>query len=770
MLAAVGVVGLIMSPVLAGFAPLGGDPELMYQPIKTELSRALSSGRLPFWSDRFGLGVPLVAESHVAAFYPPNWVFYRLWDVGTAYRLTLWLHSVVLAATTFAYARILGIGQAGSALAALSFALCGFQAVHVVHEPFYHLMPYLPLCLLLADRYAATGRVAWLGGLALAWGVQIMLGHFQIQMWTGGLVLLTGAWRALGTAAVLEGLAEQPRWARARRAPGGPPRRPWRIAGLALGLTWGAAIAGVQLWLTWELTGVAGFVRPPQFLSNYLFPPEHWAQFALPEVFLGRPSGVGDDYWGHHGTTAGEACGYVGVGPLILAMIGFVAAPRDRALAPWRLIAPLALALATMPGWWPDGFYFLLQLPGLGSFRAPARYTLLTSLALVLLAGRGLDRSISPRRFWGGMALAIAIGAAAWGWSIHWAQGSDFQSGLGAETIGTRFASAGLAWALGLATIVAWRFGRLGAWAPLTATVLELVVLFLVGPVGWSWAIRLPEASPVLRRLAEVPEVGLVAGRLLNVPVDAGLTTAYPMLGIVPPPPNYLLEPAMRPPGENTAAERRWQRRFGVTHGVWGADDDIRGLEVIAVISDPGLDRVVGIVPRLRGHGPWKLVRDPGAFPPARVARRVREASDWGPLYSDLSRADHPDEAWFLPGDRPAPLPDPLATAARVRSWDGRTAIVEHDGACILILRRTHYPGWVYSVDGGPEQPVLKVDGGLQGVPLAGAGTRRVETGYRPTGLARAVTITTAALAAVVLVLTAQGWSALRKLPRSVAT
>ena len=119
MLAAVGVVGIVMAPVLVGFAPLGGDPELMYQPIKAELARALAEGRLPFWSDRFGLGVPLVAESHVAAFYPPNWLFYRLWDVGTAYRLSMWLHSVAIAAATFAYARTLGIGPAGSAMAAL---------------------------------------------------------------------------------------------------------------------------------------------------------------------------------------------------------------------------------------------------------------------------------------------------------------------------------------------------------------------------------------------------------------------------------------------------------------------------------------------------------------------------------------------------------------------------------------------------------------------------------------------------------------------------
>src|SRR5262249_11558617 len=151
----------------------------------------------------------------------------------------------------------------------------------------YHLMPYLPLGLLLADRYVASGRLAWLASLALLWGVQLSLGHFQIQMWTGGLVLLAGGWRAFFC---------------------GLPRCPGPFVGLFLGLAWGAAIGWVQLRLTRELTGVAGFDRPEKFLSNFLFPPAHWAQFALPEVFLGRSSGAGDAYWGHHGTTSGEAC------------------------------------------------------------------------------------------------------------------------------------------------------------------------------------------------------------------------------------------------------------------------------------------------------------------------------------------------------------------------------------------------------------------------------------------------------------------------------
>src|SRR5262249_47479371 len=164
--------------------------------------------------------------------------------------------------------------------------------------------------------------------------------------------------------------------------------------------------------------------------------------------------------------------------------------------------------------------------------------------------------------------------------------------------------------------------------------------------------------------------------------------------GIIPPPPNYLLEASTHPPGSNAVVERRWQRRFGVTHGIWGPEDDVRGTEVLAVITDPALDRVMARVPSLHARGPWRMLRDPAAFPAARAARQVREAAGWGELYTTLSNGDRPDEAWFLAEDGAPRLPEPFAAAARVRSWDGRGAIVEHDGSCVLILRRSYFPGW----------------------------------------------------------------------------
>src|SRR4051794_23698711 len=142
------LVGAILGGLWVGYEPVSGDPDTMYRPIKSELARALREGRLPFWSDHFGLGVPLLAESHAAALYPLNLASYRLLDVPPAYRLGMWLHYVALAAAMYGYARCLGIKPWGGALAAVSFSLCGFLTSPSSHEPFYHALPYLPLALI----------------------------------------------------------------------------------------------------------------------------------------------------------------------------------------------------------------------------------------------------------------------------------------------------------------------------------------------------------------------------------------------------------------------------------------------------------------------------------------------------------------------------------------------------------------------------------------------------------------------------------------------
>src|SRR5581483_3416539 len=176
-----------------------------------------------------------------------------------------------------------------SALAGVAFALCGFEAIHSSHEWAYHVLAYLPVVLLAADRFVATGRLAWLAALAIAWGVQWTLGHFQVQTWTGGLALATGLWRLVVD------------------------RRPVvRAIGLAAGLVLGAAIAAAQLGPSWELARFVGRDRRPfAELAFYSFPPAHLAEPVAPRLFRELPGHPESGYWFGQQTTGFEVAFYV---------------------------------------------------------------------------------------------------------------------------------------------------------------------------------------------------------------------------------------------------------------------------------------------------------------------------------------------------------------------------------------------------------------------------------------------------------------------------
>jgi hypothetical protein len=726
-------VGAVLGGLLVGFEPVGGDPDRMYRPIKEELARALRRGALPLWSNALGLGVPLVAESHVAAFYPPN-LIYAVLDAPTAYRLLMWSHLVALVATMHLYARSIGLTPWGAALASVAFALCGFQAVHATHEPFYTLAPYLPLALWLGGRFVETGRARPLALLSLVLGVQLTIGHFQMQMWTCGLVALTGAWRVIAE------------------------RKPLRRAiGPAAAVAWGGAIAAVQLALSWDFARSVGHTeRPLRDMAFFSFPPAHWIEPALPWFFRGLVHGGEDPYWFSLGTTGYEAMFYVGTAPLILAFVGAIDLGRDRPRTGfWRVVVVVSLALATMPHWWLEGYALLLKLPGLGYFRAPARYTLLTSFGLALLAGQGFDRTTSAAKHRAGLALAVLFALAAFGFGLYWSGRPDFRSTSRPGGLPFGMATGFVSWTVALVGVVLWRSGKAGAGLPMGLAVVELAALYFMGPTEWGWAVRLPGRSPVLAALAADPSVKRIGGVVDNLPLRAGKATATAYLGMTLSPINRWLRSLQeRAPRHGPLAEH-WQRRLGVTHSVW---DDAAVFDPSAPASsprdDPTLDvlvyRPVGFPIKRR----WRVVTHGPPFPDVRAAINVRVAPNRSSLLDSLGREFDESSVWYE--RTTAPLDDsPRARSARVTAWDpnARVTTVEHDGSCDLVFLRAFDPGWTALVNDSP-RAVQAADGGMVAVRLAGAGRSRVELRYRPRGLVpgAAVSLTALTLALATLV------------------
>jgi hypothetical protein len=737
--AALTVVGLTLGGLLIGYQPVGDDPDLMYRPIKSELARALRGGTLPFWSDRFGLGMPLLAESHVAALYPLNWVFYSLLELETAYRWLMWLHYVALAGTMYLLARDYKISPWGAAISSVSFTLCGFMAAHACHEPFYCVMPYLPLALWLARRYVATGHTKYQAGFALAIGVQLTLGHFQIQAWTIGLSLLFGAAELLCARASVK-----------------------RFLGLTVGMVWGLAVAFAQLALTAELTRYTTLQRPDHLLLEYALPPAQLAQAAMPRLFFGdwwKPY-VETNYWAMHQSSVTETCWYVGTVPLILALIGLTGllrAPQPMGL--WKVLLPVCLVLACLPIVYPGVYLSILKIPILGMFRAAGRYTLLASLALAMLAGSVAGQHASGPRLGAGLFIACCLGLAAIAWGTFWSRSPVVASSLPAESIPWSIGVSIMAWIVGLILVTAWWRSKLGPSVLFLATSLELAVLFHQAPARWGWAGRWRiEKSPVLKKFVAEPEVGLIAGvEANNLTVPLGIPPATPYLGFLLHPPHFILQHQGSKQPVDQPEFARWGRRFGVTHGIYRQWTlPASGTETRLIVDDPVLNLLSAqkyAMYRDATDLRWRLERYPGAFPPVRVLLHARVVDDWPALFESLTKDDHRDEVTYMKAGSPPQGQGPRASKAHLVSWNGTEAVVEHDGTCDVVFRRGWYPGWFFRTNDGPEQPVYQADGGLQAVRLYGEGPSKIHFRYRSAWWLISAPISLAASVGAIIVL-----------------
>jgi hypothetical protein len=729
------VVAFVLAPLLAGLEPVGGDPDRIYRPIKQELARALNDGALPLWSDRVGLGFPLLAESHAGALYPPNHVLYRVFDVATAYRLSMWLHNLAIAVATYTYARVLGITPWGAALAGISFTFCGFQAIHSSHEWAWTALLFLPMTLIAVERYVATGRVAWMATLALTSGISWLAGQFQIQAWSTAVALALAFWRIVAD------------------------RRPlFRFLGVGAAILWGLTIATAQLGPSWELARFVGQVqRPEHDRLFYSFPPVHLVQLAIPRLFRDLPPESA--YWFSQQTTGYEACLSIGTLPIVLACAGVFAWRRPT--RPWTVLLTGTLALATMPRWWPAGYQTLLAIPGIGYFRCPARWTAFSSFALALLAGEGFDRGLERARWSTAIVFAVLMAAIAVIFAVVWSEQHAFGPlehldqplGFGNPLV-TTWLVALVLWVTALLLAWGWRRGRIPYLVPVVFAAVELGSTYYTATTRWGYPVRLPGDSSALRLLAETPSIGRVGGTLDNLPLRAGLATADPYVGFLLPPLQEVMRALGEQPDQASLAALAWLGRLGVSHlVVEGAGSrSTRGVDALKPIwegADPALDKVA------RNPGPgkrWRVLAVAAHAGP-RVATHTVSVADQSSALVDSMQTNRPTNSVFVAREAIPRFQSRPATNAQITTWEGQSGTVAHDGACVLVLDQMAYPGWDFRAGDGPWTPVGTVDGGLAAAWIDGTGTSEVRLRYHPTNSKVLVITSTVAATAAVLVM-----------------
>ena len=343
---------------------LSGDDALyardvfhQYWPLRAHVVEALKAGELPLWDDGSQGGLPLLANIHAAALYPPG-LLYQFVSFPTGYGWLVVLHLVVLACGVFAWLLQMGRRPLGAALAGFAFAASGPVLGLSAFGPHLMGLAWVPWFAHALVRKGGFG--ARLVQAAVVVALQCLCGDPMAVLFS-----------ALVGAAVVG-------WA--------PRRRPMLLIGFTAAAL-GGAVAAVQLLpaagLLAQTTRLASTdqldwsMHPIRFFE--LFLPKLFGDFAGTPAFWGAFLAIGEI------KTPFSLSVYSGAGVLVLALMGV--AQKTRPLGLTLLLGASVLALGSQFIAGP----LLAHVAPFSLFRYPEKYFALAVLGLAVLAADGLD-------------------------------------------------------------------------------------------------------------------------------------------------------------------------------------------------------------------------------------------------------------------------------------------------------------------------------------------------------------------------------------------
>ncbi len=704
------------------------------------------------WNPYHFLGMPSFGSlTFVPYVYPLDIVFGFLNKTLHFPDLT-WLlaHYLLLALSMFALLRALGAASEGATLGAVVLALTpNLVAVGVFgHGSQIMTAAYLPLLLLLLDRFARKGSLLALAAFALAAALQLLRGHVQIVFYS---------WLALLGYAVylaITGFREGRRGEGARA-----------VLGLGAGLLLAFGMSAFLYLPTHEYSklsvrgagegGGAGLA----YATNWSFHPSEILTFVIPSMFgFGGPT-----YWGSMPFT--DYPNYMGIVVLALAVYG---ALRWRGSVRWYLLALAGAALLMSFGRNFQPLYSLLyfHLPFFNKFRVPVMVLVLVQFATAALSAFGLTKALEgpegtrekgrdPGAPWIRAAWIAAGSGVALVAGLHAVSGPlmngamrtrpSFTPDLARQALDLASfdaIKAGTLLGLGLLFIGFARRGRM------SRTAAAIAVLAVVAVDLWT----------VDRKIID-PQVGSqedYAGYFLETPEvtflksDSTLFRVYPLQWNDSRLAAYGIASVL---GYHPAKPRLYEA-LADTVGIMSSLEMLRFLNVKYVLLDGKLPPTTPGV-TLRHEGDINVYEVQGALPRAYVVHRLKPVRDDAVALATLrTRAFDPAREALWTGSDPLPaLSEPMEPdSVHVLGYDFNEAEfqVRTQTAGLIVLADQYDPDWTATVDGKPAT-IHRVDYLLRGV-LIGPGLHRIQFRYEPRALQNGIRISLASLVLTVLI------------------
>lgn len=317
----------------------------VYLPNRDYVFSELKKGYIPLWCDELALGFPIIAEGHIAFFYPLNIICLFL-PLALAVNIFSIFHYFLAGFFTYLFCKTIKLDNFSSFVAGLTFAFGGYLTGHSIHLNIITTVSWFPLILLFIEKGFKNSKYFIFAGIVM--GVQT-LGYFpQISLYTAiGIFLYS----------VVRGFIF----------------KEYKLTGIFIILIIVFLFSSVQILPSWELTknsvrsqGVSDFFRGTFSLSylRYIFFPNYQRKiFNLSDCPY-------------------EFYLYIGIIPLIITFFSFFKKHRYKYLFYLLFLFPFFYSLKDIY----KMFYFI---PIFNLFAASSRFLFLSSFFLSVLCGIG---------------------------------------------------------------------------------------------------------------------------------------------------------------------------------------------------------------------------------------------------------------------------------------------------------------------------------------------------------------------------------------------
>jgi hypothetical protein len=340
-----------------------GDPYEV-APQRALFYQNLRQGILVLWDAFIGTGMPYLAEDF-GVFYPlemligilvPN--FFNPYLLSWIHTFHFWLGGVF----AYLYVRQLGLSREASLVGSLCFISGGFLVGRAGTRNIVETVIWFPLVLYFLDKALLRRRAVWAAVAGLFLTFSFLVGHpnifYFLLLYLAGYFLFNlfvrlraRAWKDLAREAGYFGV---------------------------LGL-FCLGISAIQLWPLLS-TSLVTYHGTRSYEWNTLLPFHllNLVNFLIPGYTIWTSGAVDEEF------------GYIGLLPLLLALWAVIQS-KDKRIVSLGLLALFSF-IASLGDATP--LYRLLYdyLPGLNQFRIPARFIILTTFPLAVLAGFGVHR------------------------------------------------------------------------------------------------------------------------------------------------------------------------------------------------------------------------------------------------------------------------------------------------------------------------------------------------------------------------------------------